>query len=74
MISDQLELTFDIASENARERERRVQFVLTQKADAANGQEVILRLDERVPDTEHYREYRTARYMLRRSFTSDFDF
>jgi uncharacterized protein (TIGR02687 family) len=73
-ISDQRELTFDMAAEHPRERELRVQFVLTQKADAANGQEVILRLDERVPDTTHYREYKAARYTLRRSFTSDFDF
>ena len=74
LISDQHELTFDIASDSARDRERRVQFVLTQKANAANGQEVILRLEEKVPDTTHYREVRTARYTLRRSFTSDFDF
>ena len=74
LISDQHELTFDFTSENAREREQRVQFVLTKKADAANGQEVILRLSERVPDTTHYQEYKTTRYTLRRSFTSDFDF
>lgn len=73
LISDQHELTFDITSDNAREREVRVQFVLTREADAANNQEVILRLDERVADTAQYRDYRTARYVLRRSFTSDFD-
>ena len=60
--------------ENARERELRVQFVLTRQADAANNQDIILRLDERVPETSHFHEYKTARYLLRRSFTSDFDF
>jgi hypothetical protein len=74
LISDQHELTFGILSDNAREREVRVQFVLTREADAANNQEVILRLDERVADTAQYRDYRSARYVLRRSFTSDFDF
>jgi uncharacterized protein (TIGR02687 family) len=74
LISDQRELTFDLVAENPRERELRVQFVLTKKADAANGQEVLLRLDERIPDTSHYREYKAVRYTLRRSFTSDFDF
>ncbi len=73
LISDSHELTFDLTAENARERERRVQFVLTRKSDAANGQEVVLRLDERVPETSHYREYKTVRYLLRRSFTSDFE-
>lgn len=74
LISDRHELTFDMESDNAREREIRVQFLLTRKADAANGQDVILRLEEPVPGTSYYREYKTARYLLRRSFTSDFDF
>ena len=74
MISDRHDLVFDFTSDNPRERERLVQFVLTSQAEAANNQEVILRLDERVADTSHYREYKSARYMLRRSFTSDFDF
>jgi uncharacterized protein (TIGR02687 family) len=74
LISDQHMLLFDFASENAREREMRVQFVLTRAAEAANNQEVILKLEEQVPDTAHYREYKSARYTLRRSFTSDFDF
>jgi hypothetical protein len=26
-----------------------------------------------VPDTEYYREYKIAAYVLRRSFTSDFE-
>lgn len=74
LISDQHTLLFDFASDNPRERERRVRFVLTSEADAANGQDVLLRLDERVGDTSHYKPYRSARYLLRRSFTSDFDF
>jgi len=74
LISDSHELTFDLTSENPRERERQVRFVLTRKADEANGQDVILRLEERLPGTSHYREYKSVRYLMRRSFTSDFDF
>ena len=73
LISDQRELRFDLAAENPRERELPVRFVLTNRAEAANNQEVILRLDERIPETSHYREYKSARYLLRRSFSSDFD-
>jgi hypothetical protein len=51
-----------------------VRFVLTRKADEANGQEVILRLEEKHAGTSHYKEYKSLRYLLRRSFTSDFDF
>jgi uncharacterized protein (TIGR02687 family) len=74
LISDSFELTFDLTSDNPRERELQVRFVLTRKADEANGQEVILRLEEKHAGTSHYREYKSLRYMMRRSFTSDFDF
>lgn len=74
LLSDSHELNFDIQSENPRERELKVAFVLSRKADEANGQEVSLRLEEKVPGTEHYKEYRAVQYTMRRSFTSDFDF
>jgi uncharacterized protein (TIGR02687 family) len=73
-ISDSHELTFDLNSENPRERELQVRFVLTRKADEVNGQEVILRLEEKHAGTSHFKEYKTLRYLMRRSFTSDFDF
>ena len=31
-------------------------------------------LDEKVPGTSHYKEYKSLTYVMRRSFTSDFDF
>jgi uncharacterized protein (TIGR02687 family) len=73
LISDRHDLRFDFTAENPREREVVVRFVLTSRAEAANNQEVILRLEEAVPDTAQYREYKSARYLLRRSFTSDFE-
>ena len=74
LISDSHDLTFDLNSDNPRERELQVRFVLTRKADEANGREVILRLEEKHPGTSHYKEYKSLRYVMRRSFTSDFDF
>jgi uncharacterized protein (TIGR02687 family) len=74
LISDCHELTFDLTSENPRERELQIRFVLTRKADDANNQEVILLLDEKLAGTTHYKEYKSLRYLMRRSFTSDFDF
>ena len=73
LISDCHELTFDLVSKNARERELQVRFVLTREADKANGQEVILRLEEKVSGTSHYTEYKAIRYVVRRSFKTDFD-
>lgn len=73
-ISDSHDLTFDLTSDNPREREFQVRFVLTRKADEVNDQEVILRLEEKHAETSHYKEYKSLRYLMRRSFTSDFDF
>lgn len=74
LISDSHELMFDLTSENPRDREMPVRFVLSRKADECNGQEVILRVDEKLAGTSHYKEYKSLRYMVRRSFVSDFDF
>ena len=74
LISDSHDLTFDLTSDNPRDRELQVRFVLSRKADEVNGQEVILRLEEKHAGTSHYKEYKSIRYLMRRSFTSDFDF
>ncbi len=74
LISDSYNMTFDLTSDNPRDRECQVRFVLTSKSDEANGQEVILKLEEKHVGTSHYKEYKSHRYLMRRSFTSDFDF
>ena len=74
LISDSHELAFDLTSENPRERELQVRFVLARKADEVNGQEVSLRLEEQHSGTSYYKEYKSLSYTMRRSFTSDFDF
>lgn len=74
LISDSHELHFDLDSDNPREREISVRFVLTRQADDANGQEVNLRLNEQYAGTTHTTTYKSLRYTIRRAFTSDFDF
>jgi hypothetical protein len=74
LISDRHDLVFDFHSDNPREREIPVRFLLSRQADAFNDQEVILKLEERHGETSHFREYRTACYRLKRSFSNDFDF
>jgi len=73
LVSDSHELSFDRTSDNPRDREQTVRFVLSRKADDANGQDVILKLEERHAGTSHFKEYKTLRYTLRRSFARDFD-
>jgi hypothetical protein len=74
LISDSHDMSFDLTSPNPREREMPIRFVLSRKADEFNGQQVVLRLEELVEGTSHFREYKSLRYTIRRSFTSDFDF
>lgn len=74
LISDRHELAFDLTAENPRERELPVRFILTRDADQSNGREVTLKLEEAHAGTSHYKEYKSIRYRLQRSFTSDFDF
>lgn len=74
LISDSHLLNFDFVSANAREREMNVRFILTREADNLNEQEVYLRLEEQEPGTSFFKDYKSARYVIRRSFTSDFDF
>ncbi len=74
LISDSHEIVFDRASDNPRDREVTLRFLLTNKADSVNGQAVYLRLEEPLEGTSHYQEYGSLSYTLQRSFTSDFDF
>lgn len=73
-ISDTHDLTFDLSSDNPRDRELPVRFILSRKADEFNNQQVELRLDEQVDGTSHFTKYKAVRYTIRRSFSSEFDF
>jgi len=72
LISNPEELFFDFTSDNPREREVKVRFVLSSKADDVNNQTVYLKLEAPRPGTTRYQEYISFPYQLRRSFTSDF--
>jgi hypothetical protein len=72
-LSEMRLLKFDSTAEDARQRERREQFVFGREADQFNQQEVTLRLDEQVPGTAQFALYREFIFKLRRAFESDFD-
>lgn len=75
LLSDVHELTFDFTSTDPREREKRVQFILSKEANSYNNAEVELRLHEKIKDTERFEKiHKTVKYTLRRSINSDFDF
>lgn len=70
----QPEFTFDSTSPEQRDRYQNIQLLLNQDANDYNNRAVELRLEERVPNTNHWRVYEKAMFTLKRSFTSDFDF
>lgn len=74
LISNQPELLFDQPSDDKRDRYQSVQMLLGQDTGEYNNQWVEFRLEEQVPNTTHWRDYKKASYQLKRSFTSDFDF
>jgi len=74
LISDKHELIFDFTSDQARDREMKIRFLLTRKADDANGQTVFLKLEENVTGTAKYKDYKSVSYTMQQSFTTDFDF
>jgi hypothetical protein len=64
---------FDSTAEDARQRERREQFIFGHEAKDFNQQEVVLRLEEQVAGTSHFAPYREFHFKLRRAFERDFD-
>ena len=74
LISNQPELVFDQPSDNKRDRCQNVRMLLSQDANEFNNRTVEFRLEEQIPHTTQWRVYQRAQYLLRRSFTSDFDF
>ncbi len=72
-ISDEHVQDFNLKSQEARDREVSLRFVLSHKADSVNNQIVYLKIFEPIEGTAHYQEYLSMPYQLRRSFTSDFD-
>jgi len=74
LLSDTHELTFDMTSSNPRDREQKAQLLLSKAADAYNNKEVVMRLDEQHAGTSHFKEYKSTRYTIKRSFSNDFDF
>jgi uncharacterized protein (TIGR02687 family) len=74
LISDLHDVTFDFSSENAREREMPLKFLLSRAADEYNNQDVFLKLNEQIGKTSHSEEIASHRFQLKRGMKTDFDF
>ena len=67
-------LYLDAESAEGRDRFQSVRLLLSKDADEANNQSVEFRLSEPIGETGEWKKYKSVRYTLKRSFTTDFDF
>jgi len=74
LISDSHEIIFDSTAESERDREKSIRLILAKDSEAFNNKNVYVRLLEREAGTSFDGEYESVEYLLRRSFTTDFDF
>ncbi|MEW1939233.1 BREX-1 system phosphatase PglZ type A [Dietzia maris] len=74
LISDRPVLTFDSASDDQRDRYQKAVLYLTQDADQYNNRHVELRLEAPIPKTTQWKPFSKGNYIIKRSFTTDFDF
>ncbi|WP_330253688.1 BREX-1 system phosphatase PglZ type A [Nocardia sp. NBC_00565] len=75
LISNHSMLVFNQESTDKRDRYQTVVMLLSQDANDYNNRMAEFRLEERIPNTNQWRRLPAkAMYMLKRSFTSDFDF
>ena len=73
LISERKTVTFDSRDPEARQRETLLTLVLSHAADDFNGQEVELRLEEKVQGSEQFITYRAQSVKLQKPFAMDFD-
>ena len=72
-LSDQKQVILNSESVEARQRESVVELVLSNAADAHNGREVEIRMDEVTPGSAQAVPYKTHRLKLQKPFATDFD-
>jgi len=73
LISDQVTLNFNSSSSEASLREKKYQFTFIKDVSKYNNQDVFLRLEEKIPNTNQYIVYKESSYRMIISFSSDFN-
>jgi len=73
LLSDEIKFFFNSVSLENRTREKKHKFIFKKEACNYNNQQVVLRLDERIPDTQLYRDYKQDFYIMHISIMNEFD-
>jgi hypothetical protein len=72
LISDQLTLTFNSQSNDSNQREQRHQFVFRNQLAQLNGQEVTLKMERQLENSEQFTAYKTVNYKVSVIFQAEF--
>jgi hypothetical protein len=72
LISDAVTLTFDSQSPDSVQREQRHIFMFKNQLSKLNGQEVVLKMEKEVTDSEQFTLYKEVSYKVSVMFQAEF--
>ncbi len=71
LISDAVSLVFDSESTESTQREKKHQFVFKNQLSQLNGQEVKLRMERKVPNSDQFTTYKEVSYTVKIMFQAE---
>ena len=72
LISDSVIMVFDSQSNDSTQREQKHIFMFKNELSKLNGQEVVLRMEKKLPDSEQFALYKEAAYKVSVMFQAEF--
>lgn len=72
LLSDSVTLTFDSQSNESTQREQKHGFIFRSQLFSLNGQTVALRLEKKVPNSDHFSLYKEIPYKVSVMFQAEF--
>jgi hypothetical protein len=72
LISDSVTLTFDSQSTDSIQREQRHVFMFKNQLAKLNGQEVLLKMEKKVTDSDQFTSYKEVPYKVSVMFQAEF--
>jgi hypothetical protein len=72
LVSDSVTLTFDSQSSDSVQREQRHIFMFKNQLSKLNGQEVVLKMEKKITDSEQFTLYKEVPYKVSVMFQAEF--
>lgn len=72
LISDSVIMVFDSQNNDSSQREQKHIFMFKNELSKLNGQEVVLRMEKKLPDSEQFALYKEAAYKVSVMFQAEF--